>query len=73
MQGEILPILVAKVRCYSEEHQVLAGEALHDLIEQKVSSVQIRIGECSGEPDEIILAEDDRGLGEVFLNQFLAS
>ena len=42
MQGEILPILVAKVRCYSEEHQVLAGDALHDLIEQKVSSVQIR-------------------------------
>ena len=73
MQSEILPILVAKVRCYSEEHQVLAGDALHDLIEQKVSSVRIRIGECSGEPDEIILAEDDRGLGEVFLNQFLAS
>ena len=37
MQREILPILVVKIREYTEDQQVLAGDAFSELIESKVS------------------------------------
>lgn len=33
MQSEILPILVVKVREYSEDQQIIAGDAFSELIE----------------------------------------
>ena len=37
MQSEIIPILVDKIREYSEDQQVVAGDAFSELIEEKVS------------------------------------
>lgn len=37
MQREIVPILVQKVRNYTEDQQIMAGDAFAELIEQKVS------------------------------------
>jgi len=42
MQSEILPILVAKVREYSESAQIMAGDAFSELIEKKVRLVAQR-------------------------------
>jgi hypothetical protein len=41
MQSEIIPILVDKIREYSEDQQVVAGDAFSELIEEKVSAVRI--------------------------------
>ena len=37
MQSEIIPILVDKIREYSEDQQVVAGDAFSELIEEKGS------------------------------------
>ena len=37
MQREILPLLVVKIRSYSEDQQIIAGDAFSELIEQQVS------------------------------------
>ena len=39
MQSEILPILVTKIRNYTEDQQIMAGDAIAELIEEKVSRV----------------------------------
>ena len=38
MQSEIIPILVEKIREYSEDQQIIAGDAFSELIEGKVST-----------------------------------
>ena len=37
MQAEIMPLLCQKIREYSEDQQIMAGDAFSELIEQKVS------------------------------------
>ena len=39
MQSEIIPILMEKIRNYTEDQQIMAGDAMSELIEQKVSSL----------------------------------
>ena len=39
MQGEIIPILVEKIREYSEDQQIIAGDAFSELIEEKVGKI----------------------------------
>ena len=36
LQAEIIPILVEKVRNYTEDQQIMAGDAFGQLIEEKV-------------------------------------
>ena len=38
MQSEIIPILVEKIREYSEDQQIIAGDAFSELIEGNVST-----------------------------------
>ena len=39
MQAEIIPLLIDKTRGYSEDYQVLAGDAFAELIDQKVRAL----------------------------------
>ena len=35
-QGEVVPIMVQKIRTYTEDCQVMAGDAFAELLEQKI-------------------------------------
>ena len=46
MQGEIIPILVEKIREYSEDQQIIAGDAFSELIEEKVGKIALWQTRC---------------------------